>query len=166
MWYMKPISVSVEVSAPLEEVFDFLDVMANHVQFTDHMLHDWELSGPPRGVGSRATVRTKAAGVTDTIEMEVVSANRPTTIVERNVGAKGRRVATGTYTLAGLQSGGTSISFEYAWQQAPPLERLAEPFVRAYLRRNNQRALQRLAEQLESQLGSQETGSAASAPAA
>jgi hypothetical protein len=57
-------------------------------------------------------------------------------------------VATGTYTLEPLPSGGTKISFEYAWQQAPLSERLAAPLVRAVLRRGNERAMERLAEQL------------------
>jgi carbon monoxide dehydrogenase subunit G len=77
-----------------------------------------------------------------------VSAERPNKIVERNVGAGGRRVANGRYILDAARSGGTRIVFEYAWQRAPLSERLASPLVRAVLRRGNQRAMQRLAEQL------------------
>ena len=145
---MQPVDVTIEVPDPPEEVYDFLDVMANHEPFTNHMLRNWEYSGPDRGVGSKARVKAVAAGRTDTIDIEVVSAERPKTIVERNVGAGGRRVANGTYTLEALPSGGTRIVFEYAWRQAPRSERLASPLVRAVLRRANQRAMQRLAEQL------------------
>ena len=35
---MKPVSVSVRIDRPREDVFSFLDVLANHAQFTDHML--------------------------------------------------------------------------------------------------------------------------------
>jgi hypothetical protein len=124
--------------------------MANHEPFTNHILRDWRYAGPDRGVGSKATVTVtvKAGGRTDTIEIEVVSAERPGKIVERNIGAPGRRIATGTYTLEPLPSGGTKISFEYTWQQAPLGERLAAPLVRAMLRRGNERAMERLAEQL------------------
>ena len=45
---MKPVRVSTEVPFPREEVFDFLDVTANHEPFTDHVLRDWEYSGPAR----------------------------------------------------------------------------------------------------------------------
>lgn len=145
---MQPVRVTTEVPDPREEVYDFLDVMANHEPFTNHILRDWRYAGPDRGVGSKATVTVKAGGRTDTIEIEVVSAERPATIVEQNIGARGRRVATGTYTLEPLPSGGTKISFEYAWQQAPLSERLAAPLVRAVLRRGNERAMERLAEQL------------------
>jgi carbon monoxide dehydrogenase subunit G len=83
-----------------------------------------------------------------------VSAERPKTIVERNVGAGGRRVANGTYILQPLPSGGTRIVFEYAWQQAPLSERLASPLVRTVLRRGNQRAMERLAERLGDRVAS------------
>ena len=150
MWYMKPVHVSTDVPYPREEVYDFLDVMANHEPFTDHLMHDWEYSGPDRGVGSKARVKVTAGGRTDSIEIEVVSAQRPTKIVEQNTGAGGRRVANGTYTLEQLDSGGTRINFEYSWQQAPVSERLMSPVVRSILRRANEQAMDRLARQLAS----------------
>jgi carbon monoxide dehydrogenase subunit G len=148
---MKPVRVTTSVPAARENVYDYLDAIANHEPFTNHMLHDFQYSGPPRGVGAKAQVKATVAGRTDTIDIEVISAHRPTTIVEQNVGAGGRRVATGTYDLQALPDGGTQISFEYAWQQAPMSERLAAPLVRTVMRRANQRSLQRLAEHLAAQ---------------
>jgi carbon monoxide dehydrogenase subunit G len=148
MWYMKPVRVTIDVPQPREQVFDFLDVMSNHESFTNHMLQDWTYSGPDRGIGSKAKVTVKAAGRSDTVDMEVIAAERPKTIVERNVGAGGRRIATGTYVLDELPGGGTRIAFEYAWQSTPLSERLGSPLVRAILRRGNERAMERLAEQL------------------
>jgi len=145
---MKPVRVTVEVPHPREEVFDFLDVMANHEPFTNHIMKDWEYSGPDRGVGAKARVKVSAGPRTDTIEIEVVSARRPSEIVERNVGAGGHRVANGTYTLEEGPDGATRVSFEYSWQQAPLTERLASPLVRGMLRRANERAMERLTEQL------------------
>jgi carbon monoxide dehydrogenase subunit G len=148
MWYMRPVRVSIDVPQNREDVYEFLDVMANHEQFTDHMLHDWEYAGPPRGVGSRARVHVTVGGRTETIEMQVVAAERPVSIVERNVGAGGRRVATGTYMLQDLRGGGTRIAFEYAWESAPVSERLLSGVVRGVLRRGNRRAMERLAQRL------------------
>lgn len=102
-------------------------------------------------LGLRVTV--DAAGRTDTIEIEVICAERPAKIVEQNTGARGRRIATGTYTLDQLPSAGTRITFEYAWRQAPLGERLASPLVRRLLRRGNERAMKRLAEQLAARRG-------------
>ncbi|HTU97050.1 MAG TPA: SRPBCC family protein [Solirubrobacteraceae bacterium] len=146
---MEPVHVTIDVPQPIDEVFDFLDVMANHEPFTDHILKDWEYSGPDRGVGSRARVHVTAAGRTETVDIEVVDAERPTRIVERNVGAGGKRVANGTYTLSALPAGGTHVQFEYAWRQAPLSERVMSPLVRGMLRRANQRAMVRLAERLQ-----------------
>ena len=148
MWYMKPVKVSIDVANPREQVYDFLDVMANHEPFTDHMMVDWKYSGPDRGVGSKAQVRVKLGGSNELVDMEVVSAKAPEKIVERNVGAGGRRVGNGTYILEELPRGGTRITFEYSWQQAPLRERLAAPLVRSIMRRGNERAMERLAEQL------------------
>jgi carbon monoxide dehydrogenase subunit G len=145
---MKPVRVSIDVPQSREDVFAFLDVMANHEGFTDHILREWSLSGPDSGVGSKANVSVSAAGRTEQVEIEVVSATPPERIVEQNVGAGGRRVANGTYELDALPAGGTRISFEYSWQTAPLSERLMSPVVRSLLRRANERAMQRLSEQL------------------
>lgn len=80
----------------------------------------------------------------------MIAGERPTRIVERNVSAGGRRIATGTYTLEQLPSGSTRIAFEYAWEQAPLSDRAAAPVVRAILRRANKRAMARLADELVS----------------
>lgn len=143
-----PVTVSIDVPQAREDVFAHLDVMANHQPFTDHMLVDWSFSGPDRGIGSKARVHSKAGGRKEVVDIEVVDAQAPARIVERNVSAKGKRVGTGTYELEELPAGGTRISFTYAWQQAPLPDRLLAPLVRAVLRRGNQRAMQRLAEQL------------------
>jgi len=149
MWYMKPVHVSIDLPQSRDDVYDFLDVMANHEPFTNHILKDWEYSGPDRGIGSKARVHVSAAGRTDTVDIEVIDAERPARIVERNIGAGGERVATGTYTLSDLPGGGTRVQFEYAWQQIPLSERVMSPLVRGMLRRANERAMERMAEQLE-----------------
>ncbi len=147
---MKPVTVTIDVPHAPEQVYDFLDVMANHEPFTNHMLKEWEYSGPARGVGSKARVKVTAAGTTDHVDIEVVAAERPRTIVEQNVSAGGRRIGSGTYRLEPLPNGGTRIVFEYAWKQPLLSDRVAAPLVRAILRRGNQRAMARLAEQLAS----------------
>ena len=94
-----------------------------------------------------------AGGRTDTVDIEVVDAERPTRIVERNIGAGGKRVANGTYTLSALPDGGTHVQFEYTWQQIPLSERVMSPVVRGMLRRANEQAMHRLAERLQAVVG-------------
>lgn len=149
MWYMpSPVTVSIDVPQPREDVFAFLDVLANHEPFTDHMLVDWSTSGPDRGVGAKARVYSKAGGRKEPVDIEVVDADPPTRIVERNVSAKGKRVGRGTYELTDLSDGGTHVAFTYSWDHAPVADRVLAPVVRAVLRRGNTRAMQRLADQL------------------
>ena len=150
---MKPVSVSIEVPQPREEVFDFLDVLANHEQFNDHFLVDWEVIAPARGVGAKARMRVKRVGSDDPLEMEVVDAERPRMTVEESVSGKGRRRTRGTYLLDELPSGGTRITFELAWLEAPLSERLAAPLARWVVRRANARSLQRLGETLNANHG-------------
>ena len=152
MRYMpRPVTVSVDVPLERERVFDFLDVMANHESFTDHLLRDWELSGPERGVGAKARLRTRALAITDVVDIEVVDAERPLRIVERNVARKAGRTGEGTYRLEALPAGGTRIGFEYRWVVAPLIDRLTSPLARAFIRRTNETAMRRLAERLAAQ---------------
>src|SRR3954451_4822421 len=95
----QPVTVSIEVPQPREEVYDFLDVMANHELFTDHLLRDWDVTGPERGVGAKARVKVRALGVSDVVDFVVTDAEAPTRIVERHVSEKLGRTAEGTYTL-------------------------------------------------------------------
>jgi hypothetical protein len=142
--------VHVDVPQAREEVYAFLDVLAAHEGFTDHMLREWECSGPRRGVGAKARVKAVVGGHRDVVDIEVIASEHPLRIVERNVGARGQRVAHGTYLLEELPDGGTRVLFEYAWETAPVTERLAAPVARWFLRRANQRSLGRLARQLAS----------------
>jgi len=145
---MKPVEVSIDVPQQREDVYDFLDVLANHELFTDHMLRDWRCEGPASGVGAKAKVTAVAGGRSEALDMEVIEAERPARNVERNAGTSGR-IATGTYTLAELPGGGTRITFESAWLRVPRNEALTAPLVRAMVRRGNKRSMARLAELLQ-----------------
>jgi polyketide cyclase/dehydrase/lipid transport protein len=145
---MKPVTVSITVPNDREEVYDFLDVLANHEPFTDHMLVDWHYSGPARGLGARARMRLKKRGRPDWMDLEVVEVHPPAMSVEETVGAGGRRRTRGTYLLEEVPAGGTRISFRFEWVRAPLAERLAAPVTRSVLRRGNQRSLERLAQRL------------------
>jgi hypothetical protein len=149
MWYMpSPVTVSIDVPQAREDVYRYLDILPNHESFTDHMLVDWSLTGPDRGVGAKVHVYSKAGGRKEPVDIEVVDADFPARIVERNLSAGGKRVGRGTYELADLPDGGTRVTFTYSWDQAPLPDRVLAPVVRAVLRRGNARAMERLAEQL------------------
>ena len=145
---MKPVTVSIDVPQSREQVYAHIDVLANHEPFTDHMLVDWEYSGPRSGVGARARMRFKRPGPPDWIDMEVVAAEPRRTTTEEAVSGGGRRRTRGTYVLEERPGGGTRISFRFEWVEAPLADRLLAPLIRVVLRRGNERAMRRLAERL------------------
>jgi Polyketide cyclase / dehydrase and lipid transport len=145
---MRSLHVSIDVPQSRGDVYDYLDVLANHEQFTDHLMRNWRLSGPPRGVGPKATVDVVLGRRTEPVEIEVIEVEALVRNVERNIGAAGKRVATGTYTLDELPGGRTRINFDYSWQQIPLGERLVAPLVRRAMRPALETAMRRLAEQL------------------
>lgn len=146
---MKPVAVSVTVARPREEVFEFIDLLANHESYMDHMFVDWSFSGPPRGVGAKARARVSAPASREIAEFEVVESERPSRTVEEGVSAHGKRHTRGTYTLTESPGGGTEIGFEMEWVEAPKTERAVPALTRVFLKRALGKGLKRLAKELE-----------------
>jgi hypothetical protein len=146
---VKPVNVSIEVPNSTHQVYEFLEVMGNHESFMDHFMVDWQLSGPVRGVGSKANVRVKATVEKDWTDVEIVEADSDRRLVEETIGgpSAGRRTR-GTYLLEKLPDGGTRISFELEMVEMPKSERLMGPLNRAYVKRVNRRAMKRLKQRL------------------
>jgi uncharacterized membrane protein len=145
----EPVTVAVEVARPRQEVFDFVDVLANHEQWTEHLFKDWRFEGPPRGVGAIARARVNAPGSREQARFEVTESVAPERIVEKGESAHGKRETTGTYRFAELPGGGTRIEFELAWVTTPRSERIVPAVSRAFMSRANGKALKRLASLLE-----------------
>lgn len=143
--------VSSVIRRPRDAVFDHLDDLAHHQAFTDHFLTDWSLTSERSvGVGAAARMRAKAAGRHPWLEITVVESVRPDRTIEHGRGGKNlRRRTTGVYELTDAPGGATQVSFTNAFEPAGPLERLQAPIARAYLRKQNTRAMERLKEILE-----------------
>jgi hypothetical protein len=150
---VKTVTVTTTVSKPVEEVYGFLDVLANHEPFVDHLFTDWSFSGPERGVGAKAEARTNTPMSQDWTEFEIVEAEAPSRIVEIAIGAKGKRRTRGTYALQARPGGGSAIAFELEWLQVAKLEGLFGPLTRAFVRRANAKSMRRLAKLLEANTG-------------
>jgi uncharacterized protein YndB with AHSA1/START domain len=147
------VSVSVVVSASREEVFDYLNDIANHSEFTDHYLVDWHLTRIDSiGVGAGARFRVKAPGNRYSwADVTVVEAERPARIVERGRTGKDNRVRTlGVYELAPVAHGATRVTFTLQTQPATFADRVMESFgARSFMRRKGMRAMRRLRAILE-----------------
>jgi uncharacterized protein YndB with AHSA1/START domain len=144
---MKPVTVETTIQRPIEEVYDHLDVLANHEAFTDHFLTDWRPAGPDRGVGSEMRLKMKPGG--QELHITVIDAVRPERTVERTVSGGGKRSSLGTYRLRPAGDGATHVTFEMAAEKMPAYERPIAPLLMGYVRKQNARAMERLKEQLE-----------------
>lgn len=150
---MDPITVSVTIARPREEVFDYLGDIANHAEFTDHFLKDWHLlreQSYGRGAGARfridAPLNRFPWGDATFVEFDP-----PYRIVEVGHGGKYNRLrVTGVYTLTPGPGGTTRVEFTNEVEPATFADRVLESFgVRSWLARKNRRALRRLRSILE-----------------
>jgi len=152
-----PVTVSIVVSAPRERVFDYLQDIANHSEFTDHYLVDWHLTridSVGRGAGARFRVRAPRNRFSwgDVTFAEVDAPHR---IVEVGRTGKNNRIRTlGVYELASAAAGTTRVRFTLETVPATLSDRLLESFgARGWLKRKNARALRRLRTIIESDVG-------------
>jgi uncharacterized protein YndB with AHSA1/START domain len=143
---MASVTVTTHIARPREEVFDHLDDLAGHAAFTDHFLVDWTITSESTvGVGASARMRAKGGGRHPWVDITVVESVRPEHTLEHGRGGKdGGRRTTGRYDLAEAPGGGTTVTFTNTFEPAGALERLQAPLARAYLGRQNARALARL----------------------
>jgi uncharacterized protein YndB with AHSA1/START domain len=148
-----PVTVSIVISAPREQVFDYLQDIANHPEFTDHYLVDWHLTREDSvGRGAGARFRVKAPGNRfswgDSTFAEV---DRPHRIVEVGRAGKSNRVRTlGVYELAPAPGGATRVRFTLETQTSVLSDRMLEALGgRAWLKRKSEKAMRRLRSILE-----------------
>ncbi len=146
-------TVSIVVSAPREQVFDYLQDIANHPEFTDHYLVDWHLTridSVGRGAGAR--FRVKAPGNRFSWgDVTFAEVERPHRIVEVGRGGKNNRVRTlGVYELSTASAGTTRVQLTLHTTPATLADRLMEGLgARGWLKRKNERAMRRLRANLE-----------------
>jgi len=143
-----PVTVSTIISAPREQVFDYLQDIANHSEFTDHFIVDWRLTRIDSiGRGAGARFRVKAPGNRFSwADATFVEVDWPHRIVEAGRTGKNNRIRTlGVYDLAPAASGTTRVRFTLQTMPATLSDRLVESLgARGWLKRKNGRAMRRL----------------------
>jgi uncharacterized protein YndB with AHSA1/START domain len=143
-----PVTVSTVISAPRERVFEYLQDIANHAEFTDHYLVDWHLTREDSvGRGAGARYRVKAPGNrfswADSTLTEVTAPHR---IVEAGRTGKANRIRTlGVYELTLAAGGGTRVQFTLETESRVLSDRIMESLgARPWLKRKNAKAMRRL----------------------
>jgi uncharacterized protein YndB with AHSA1/START domain len=152
---MQPVTVSTVISAPRERVFDYLQDIANHSEFTDHYLVDWHLTridSVGRGAGARFRVKVRGPGSRFSwADSTFVEVERPRRIVEVGRAGKNNRIRTlGVYELSPAAHGSTRVSFTLETVPDKLSDRLLESLgARRWTKRKTRRAMRRLRSILE-----------------
>ena len=106
---MRQVTVSTVISAPREQVFDFVCDLAGRPAYTDHYLRDFRLARVnPVGRGAAARFQLRAPLAKEYAELEIRTVDRPREIVEEiRVGRRGRNRSLAVYEFT-VESGGMS----------------------------------------------------------
>jgi uncharacterized protein YndB with AHSA1/START domain len=147
-----PVTSSITIGRPREEVFDYLADIANHAEFSDHYLKDWRLTridSVGRGAGARFRwdARFQRFGWAD---MTFIEVERPYRIVAAGRGGKFNRNKTfSTWTLSPT-SGGTRVEYTTETEPALITDRIMEGLgLRRFFKRGGRKAMARLQSILE-----------------
>ncbi|MFL5871083.1 MAG: SRPBCC family protein [Solirubrobacterales bacterium] len=149
---MRPISATITIDAPREQVFDLLCDLSRRPAFTDHFQAEYRLERlDPVGVGASARYRLADSGAW--LDTAIVEAERPHLIRERGSGGRSNRIP--VFCAWELAEGPSPTVAEVTvtfWTEPVTLvDKLHEPFGRVgRLRRGWSRALRRLRDLVES----------------
>jgi uncharacterized protein YndB with AHSA1/START domain len=143
-----PLTVSTVISAPRERVFDYLQDIANHSEFTDHYLVDWRLTridSVGRGAGARFRVKVPGNRFS-WADVTLVEVERPHRIVGVGRTGKNNRIRTlAVYELAPAAADGTRLRLTLQTEPHTLSDRLMEAFgARSWTRRKVKRSMRRL----------------------
>src|SRR4051794_11430195 len=141
---MIPVTVHAFISAPREDLFDFIADFGARPAWCDHLMEDYRLANP-RAVGQGAGARylLDAPGYKHYVESTLTSAERPVEIVEQLHGGRNGR-SRGQLRWA-LSRGGrdlTRVEVTLEWTPGTPREAFKEKFGgRGWTRRQLKSAL-------------------------
>jgi uncharacterized protein YndB with AHSA1/START domain len=144
---MLPFTVHSFISAPREEVFDFLVDLANRPAWTDHYQSEFRLDHPrSAGVGAAARYLIEAPRNRQWAETRIVVADHPRRIVEATrAGRLGRGEGEVVFDLSPHGRGLVQVDMTVWSEPASPREAFKERLgARPWLRRQSKLALERV----------------------
>jgi uncharacterized protein YndB with AHSA1/START domain len=138
---VRQVTVAATISAPREQIYDFVADLAARPAYTDHYLEDYRLARA-NPVGKGAAARFKIRG--QYAELSIRDADRPRRIVEElRVGRRGRNRAIAVYDFI-PEAAGTRVELTTYGEPATPIDRMRELGLAGFVRRNSKKALDRL----------------------
>jgi hypothetical protein len=149
---MGPISLTTNVDAPRERVFDFIGDLTTRLSWTDHFISDYRLERiPAAGQGAAARFRVDAPGGVRYMETVISDADRPHRVVEHGRGGRLDRIPIrAVWELKGGAGSPTTLMLTFWTEPAELADRLRGMRGSRWWHRRWARALRRLREQVES----------------
>jgi uncharacterized protein YndB with AHSA1/START domain len=147
-----PISSSVVIDRPRGQIFEYLADVANHLEFTDHYVHEFHLTREDTyGVGAGARFRVPTPlNRFDWAELTITDVEEPRRIVQKGRGGKYNRIRiVSVYTLEPAHGGATRVTLTTETEPRFPSDKLMEALAKGPLRRRQGKALKRLRAILE-----------------
>ncbi len=143
---MRQVTVDTYISAPREDIFDFVADLAGRPAYTDHYLLDYRLARVnPVGVGAAARFRLKAPMASEYAELRIEEADRPRRIVEEiKFGRRGRNRSVAVYDFDREAPDLTRVQLTTYSEPATTIDRLKEIGAAWWIRRRTKTALERL----------------------
>ena len=144
---MIEISAHAYISAPREDLFDFVADLAARPAWCDHFMDDFRLANPQAvGEGAGARFLLAAPGYSHYVETTVSEAESPLRIAEElHGGRNGRSRGEMSWELSREGRGLTRVEVTFAWQPGTPREAFKEKLgSRGWTRRQLKTALERL----------------------
>ncbi len=164
---MDPITSTVPIDRRPEEVFAYLEDVANHAEFTDHYLKDFRLTREDSlGLGAGARFRVDAPlNRFSWADITVIESVAPKRLVQRGRTGKFNRIRLlSTYELE-PSGGSTRVTLTTETEQPRLIsDRIMEAIARGWFKRNQNKALKRLRRILEEDKGRGQRATVAGGP--
>jgi uncharacterized protein YndB with AHSA1/START domain len=143
---MRQVTVHTSISAPREDVFDFVADLAGRPAYTDHYLDDYRLArAKASGKGAAARFLLRAPLGKEYAELTIVEVDRPRRIVEEvRVGRLGRSRSVAIYEFVAEPEGVTRVELTTYSEPATLVDRIRQIGAAGWMRRKTTTALERL----------------------
>jgi uncharacterized protein YndB with AHSA1/START domain len=143
---MREVTVSTIISAPREQIFDFVADLAARPSFTDHFMDDYRLARvQPVGVGAAARFKLDAPLANDYAELTITKADRPRQIIEElRVGRRGRNRSVTVYDFTREAANVTRVELTTFSEPATTIDRIRELGAAGWVKRQTRKSLERL----------------------
>jgi uncharacterized protein YndB with AHSA1/START domain len=143
---VREVTVSTVITAPREEIFDFVCDLAARPAFTDHYMRDYRLARVnPVGLGAACRFQLKLPLAKEYAELEITEVDRPRRIVESlGVGRRGRNRTLAVYDFSDEGHGVTRVELTTFSEPATAVDRVKELGAAGWVRRQTAKSLKRL----------------------